>query len=126
VNVPDHHPPDRRQRIPRDEPFLEALFGAMCRDLFVLPGETFVEQAQRWTEALGFTTSLGPRDQQEWLHAADVTMKHFAAIHSLLMRKRRDVPRHRRVQHSQDFLIHAKAMQDARLRYELLRQSRTS
>jgi hypothetical protein len=136
VNVPDHHPPghhppdrsppNRHQPIPRDEPFLEALFGVLCRDLFVLPGETFVDQAQRWTDALGFVASLGPRDQPEWLQAADVTMKHFAAVHSLLMRKRQDVPRHRRVQHSQDFLVRAKAMQDARLRYELLRHSRIS
>jgi hypothetical protein len=114
----------RRYPIPRDEPFLEDLFAAMCRDLFMLPGENFVDQARRWTDALGFVASLGPRNQEEWLQAADVTVKHFAAIHSLLMRKRRDVPRHRRAQYCQDFLTCAKAMQDARLRYELLRQSR--
>jgi hypothetical protein len=126
VDLPDRCPADRRQPIPRDEPFLEEVFGAMCQNLFVLPGETFVDQARRWTDALGFTASLRPRDQQEWLGAADVTMKHFAAIYSLLMRKRSDIPRHRRAQHCQQFLIRAKAMHDARLRYELLRQTRTS
>jgi hypothetical protein len=97
----------------------------MCRDLFVLPGETFVDRARRWTDALGFAASLKPRGQQEWLQAADVTMKQFSAIHSLVMRRRRGITRQRRAQHDRDFLAHAKAMQDARVRYNLLRQSRT-
>ena len=41
------------------------------------------------------------------------------------MRKRRDISARQRAQYEQDFLEHAKAMQDARLRYDLLRQSRT-
>jgi hypothetical protein len=115
----------RHYPIPPDNPFLESLFGSMCRHLFVLPGETFVDQARRWTDALGFTASLQPRDQEEWLQAADVTMKQFSAIHSLVMRKRRGISRAQRCQYDQDFLANAKAMQDARLRYDLLRKSRT-
>jgi hypothetical protein len=101
------------------------LFGAMCRDLFVLPGESFVDRASRWTDALGFAASLKPRDQQEWLQAADVTMQQFSAIYSLVMRKRRGIARQQRSRYDQDFLVHAKAMQDARLRYNLLWKSRT-
>lgn len=115
----------RRQQIPADDPFLEALFSAICKNLFVLPGETFVDQARRWADALHFTAALRPRDQQEWLQAADVTIEQFSAIHSLVMRKRRDISPKQRAKHEQDFLEHAKAMQDARLRYDLLRQSRT-
>jgi head-tail adaptor len=114
----------RRQQIPSDNPFLEALFSAICKTLFVLPGETFVDQVRRWTDALQFTAALRPRDQQEWLQAADVTIEQFSAIHSLVMRKRRDISAKQRARHEQDFLEHAKAMQDARLRYDLLRQSR--
>jgi hypothetical protein len=114
----------RRQQIPPDDPFLEALFSAICRNLFVLPGETFVDQARRWTDALHFTVALHPRTQQEWLQAADVTIEQFSAIYSLVMRKRRGIPPKQRAKHEQDFLEHAKAMQDARLRYDLLRQSR--
>ena len=91
----------------------------------MLPGETFVDQARRWTDALGFAASMKPRDQQEWLQAADVTMKQFSAIHSLVLRRRRGISRQQRARHDQDFLTHAKAMQDARLRYDLLRKSRT-
>jgi head-tail adaptor len=115
----------RRQPIPSDDPFLEALFGAMCRNLFVLPGESFVDQARRWTDALRFTAALRPRDQQEWLQAADVTIEQFSAIHCLVMRRRRDITAKQRSQHDRDFLAHAKAMHDARLRYDLLRKSRT-
>jgi hypothetical protein len=115
-----------RQPVPPDDPFLESLFSAMCRDLFVLPGETFVDRARRWTDALGFAASLRPRDQQEWLQAADVTMKQFSAIHSLVLRRQRRLTRHQRARHDLDFLAHADAMQDARKRYDLLRQSRTA
>jgi head-tail adaptor len=114
-----------RQQIPQDDPFLEVLFSAICRTLFVLPGETFVDQARRWTDALRFTAALNPRNEQEWLRAADVTIEQFSAIHSLVMRKRRDISPKQRAKHERDFLEHAKAMQDARLRYDLLRQSRT-
>ncbi len=115
----------RRPQIPPDDPFLEALFSAICKNLFVLPGETFVDEARRWTEALNFTAALRPRSQQEWLQAADVTIEQFSAIHSLVLRKRRDISTRQRAKHEQAFLEHAKAMQDARLRYDLLRQSRT-
>lgn len=105
---------------------MERLFGAMCQRLFILPGETFVDQIGRWTDALRFTGLLKPRDQQEWLRAADVTMKQFSAVHSLLMRKRKGITTRQRQKHSQDFLDRAKAMQDARLHYDLLRKSRAS
>jgi predicted component of type VI protein secretion system len=94
----------------------------MCRDLFVLPGETFVDRARRWTDALGFVVALHPRNQQEWLQAADVTMKQFSAIYSLVMRRQRGLSRLQRAGYDLDFLAHAKAMQEARERYELLRQ----
>ena len=106
-----------------DDPFLEALFSAMCRNLCAVPGETFVDQVRRWLDAWHFTVSLKPRDQQEWLQAADVTMNQFFAIHSLVMRKKKGTTERQRTRHDQDFLAYAKAMQDARLRYDLLRRS---
>jgi head-tail adaptor len=125
MSLRDRRNASRRQQIPADDPFLEALFSAICRNLFVLPGETFVDQARRWTDALHFTAALRPRNQQEWLQAADVTVEQFSAIYNLVMRKRRDISAKQRARYEQDFLTHAKAMQDARLRYDLLRQSRT-
>ena len=106
--------------------FMESLFGSMCRNLPVLPNEGFIDQVRRWTDALHFTAALKPRSEQEWLHAADVTMKQFSAIHSLVMRKRRGITQKQRARYDQDFLIHAKAMQDARLLYDILRQSRAA
>jgi hypothetical protein len=120
-----HNQPAARPPIPQDDPFLESLFAAMCQCLFVLPGETFVDRVRRWSDAWGFAASLQPRSQQEWLHAADVTMKQFAAVHSLILRKRRGITRTQRARHDQDFIVKAKAMQDARLRYDLLWKSRT-
>jgi hypothetical protein len=110
---------------PVDDAFLEALVSALCRDLFVLPGETFVDQVRRWTDALAFAAALKPRDRQEWLQAADVTMKQFAAIQSLVLRKRRGITRRQRAAHEHDFLRRAREMQDARLRYDLLWKSQT-
>ena len=109
-----------------DDPFLETLFGAMCRDLLALPGESFVDQAARWTDALRFTASLKPRDQQEWLRAADVTIKQFSAVYSLVMRKQKGITAKQRLRYDKDFLLHAKAMQNARLRYDLMRKSDAS
>ncbi len=103
---------------------MERLFGALCGTLFRLPGETFVDEAARWMDALTFMAALQPRDEREWLVAADVTMKQFSAAHSLLMRKRKGISARQRLQHGQDFLDRAKAMHDARLRYDLLRTSR--
>ncbi len=101
---------------------MERLFGAMCRNLSILPGETFVEQAERWTVALRFAASLKPRDQQEWLRAADVTVKQFFAMYSLALRRRQDITAKQRHKYGQEFLLHAKALRDARLRYDLLRK----
>lgn len=124
----DERPPSANQPShgPVDDAFLETLFGAMCRTLIPLPGENFVDRAARWTDALHFTASLKPRDRNEWLRAADVTMKQFSAVHSLVMRKRKGITPKQRLRYDQDFLTHAKAMQDARLRYDLLRKSGTS
>jgi len=124
----DELPPsaDWPPQTPRDDPFLETLFGAMCRNLLPLPGENFVDQAGRWMDALRFTASLKPRDSPEWLRAADVTMKQFSALYSLVMRKQKGITAKQRLRHDQDFLSHAKAMQDARLRYDPLRKSRAS
>ena len=97
----------------------------MCRTIAVIPGESFVGQVQRWTDALRFTVSLKPRNEQEWLQAADVTMKQFSAVHSLSMRKKKGITRQQRLRHDQEFMAHAKAMQDARLRYDLMRKTKT-
>jgi len=125
VNLRDQQPADRHYPVPPDDPFLESLFATMCRGLFVLPGETFIDQARRWADALRFTVALKPRDEQEWVRAADVTMKQFGAIHSLVMRKRRGITAAQRSLHDQNFLARAKEMQDARLRYDLLWKSRS-
>jgi hypothetical protein len=98
----------------------------MCQSLLALPGENFVDQAGRWIDALRATALLKPRDRREWLQAADVTMKQFSAVYSLVMRKQRGLTAKQRLRYNQDFLLYAKAMQDARLRYDLLRKSRTS
>ncbi len=105
---------------------MERVFGALCATLFGLPGETFVDEAARWMDALTFMAALKPRNEREWLMAADITMKQVSAVHSLLMRKRKGVTATQRLQHGQDFLDRAKAMQDARLHYDLLRSSRAS
>jgi hypothetical protein len=125
TTLQEKRPTSRPQPGPHDDPFLESLFATMCQNLFVLPGETFVDQARRWTDALQFTAALKPRNPREWLHASDVTMKQFSAIHSLVMRKRRGLSQKQRSRHDQDFLENAKAMQDARLHYDLMRKSRT-
>lgn len=109
-----------------DDPFLETLLGAMCRALLPLPGENFVDQAARWTDALRFTAALKPRNQREWLRAADVTMKQFSALYSLVMRKQKGITATQRQRYDRHFLAEAKAMQDARLRYDLLRKSTAS
>ncbi len=121
-----HHqrPADWPDPGPQDNLFLETLFAAMCRNLFVLPGETLVDQAHRWIDALRFAASLKPRDEPEWLQAVDVTTKQFSAIHSLVMCRRKGVSQKQRLRHDQDFLINVTAMQDARLRYDLMRKSR--
>jgi hypothetical protein len=111
---------------PADSPFLEVLFATLCQSLVVMPGETFVDQVRRWDAALSYTAALHPRDKQEWLRAADVTIKQFSAIHSLAQRKRRGISQKQRSQYDHDFLVHAAAMQDARLRYDMAWKSRAA
>ncbi len=65
--------------------------------------------------------ALKPRNEQEWLQAADVTTKQFEALHSLELYRRKGSSAKQRLAYATDFVHHAKAMQDARLRYELLR-----
>ena len=98
----------------------------MCESLFVLPGETFVDQARRWIDALYFTALLKPRDQREWLCAADVTLKQYAAVYSLVMQKRKGITAAQRQKHSRDYIDRAKAMQDARRHYDLIWAPRQS
>jgi hypothetical protein len=105
---------------------MEQLFGAMCRNICPLPGESFVGLAGRWIEALHCAAALKPRDQQEWRRAAEVTMQQFYAAYSLVMRRNKGITGQQRMQHGQNFLRHAKAMHDARLRYDLLRTSGTA
>ncbi len=117
-------PASRPSQDPQDDPFLESLFSAMCRNLSAVSDETFVDQVRDWLDAWHFTVSLKPRDQQEWLQAADVAMNQCFAVHSLVMREKKGTTAPQRMRHNQDFLAYAKAMRDARLRYDLLRRSR--
>jgi hypothetical protein len=111
---------------PRDDPFMELLFSAMCQNIAALPGENFVDRARRWTAALSCAASLNPVDQPEWLRAADVTMAQFLAVYSLAMRDRQGISAKQRRKHGEDFVRHTKAMRDARLRYHRLRKFRTA
>jgi hypothetical protein len=111
---------------PRDDLFMELLFGAMCRNIAALPGEAFVDRARRWTAALSCAASLKPSDQQEWLRAADVTMAQFFAVYSLVMRDRHGISATQRLKHGEDFVLHTKAMRDAWLRYDRLRNFRAA
>jgi hypothetical protein len=111
---------------PQDDPFMERLLRAMCQNIPALPGETFVDEARRWVAVLKATASLKPRDQPEWLRAADVTMAQFFAVHSLLMQDFPGISAKQRLKRGQDFVLHTKAMRDARVRYDLLRTSRAA
>jgi hypothetical protein len=102
---------------------MEQLFGAMCRTIDPLPDEDFAGLAGRWVEALRCVAALKARNQEEWLLAADVTMMQFYAAYSLTMRRHKGISGKQRRQYGQDFLRQAKAMHDARLRYDLLRKS---
>lgn len=97
----------------------------MCRNLSALPGESFVGQLGRWDEALRFAASLEPRDQQEWLRAADVTVKHFFAAYILVLRDGQGITAKQRQKHDQDFVFQMKALKDARLRYNMMRKTRS-
>ena len=109
---------------PQDDPFLESLFSTLGRSLFALPGETFVDQVRRWMNAWSYTVSLKPRNRPEWLQAIEVTTYQFAAVYSLVLRKRKGISQKQRMRYGQDFLTAIKAMTDARMRYDLLRTSR--
>ena len=109
---------------PADNPFLEALFGAICRTLVPLPGENVVDQMGRWTVALRFTAAMKPRNPQEWLHAADVTMKQFSAVYSLVMRKQGDISDDQRKHYDQEFLVRTDAMVKAQAAYNRMRASK--
>jgi hypothetical protein len=95
----------------------------MCQNLVTLPGEAFVYRVRRWTQALRFTAALKPRNEQEWMQAADVTTKQFCAVYSLVMRRHKSNSPKQRLKHGQDYLVHVKAIREARFRYELLRKS---
>jgi hypothetical protein len=106
---------------PRDNPFLERLFAAMCRSVYVLPGETFVDQARRWMAALRAMAALDPRDEREWLLASDVAMKHLFAEHSLILSKAKGVRVKQRQRHGNEFIVKARNLHAAQLRYDLAR-----
>jgi hypothetical protein len=105
---------------------MERLLRAMCQNIPAMPGETFVDEARRWVAVLKATASLKPRDQPEWLRAADVTMAQFFAVHSLVMQEFPGTSSKQRLKREQDFVLHTKAMRDARQRYDLLRKSRAA
>jgi hypothetical protein len=105
---------------------MELLFASMCQNIRALPGETFVDVAGRWIAALRCAASLQPRDQAEWLRAADVTMAESFAGYSLVMRDRQGISAKQRLKHENDLVVHTRAMRDARLRYDRLRTSRAA
>jgi len=106
---------------PRDDPFLERLFATMCRHIYVLKGETFVDLARRWMEALRFMAALKPRTEHEWLLASDVTMKHMFALHSLALGRAKGVTMKQRLKHGRDFIANARTLHAAQLHYDLIR-----
>ena len=112
--------------VPQDDPFMERLFAAMCRNVPALPGDTFVDEARRWIAALNCAASLKPRDQAEWLQAADVATQQFFAVYSLVMQQLETTTSKQRLKHAQNFVLHQQAMRDARHRYDLLRKSRAA
>jgi hypothetical protein len=118
-------PPPPRERPdpaePRDDPFLERLFATMCKHIYVLRGETFVDQARRWLDTFTFMAALQPRTEREWLLASDVAMKHLFAQHSLALGRARGVRMKQRMQHGKDFIAHARTLHAAQLRYDLIR-----
>jgi hypothetical protein len=116
-------PAGRPAPVPRDDPFLELLFGTMCQSLLALPGESFAARAGRWTDALRFTATLKPRNQQEWLHAADVTTQRYSALYSLVMQRREGATAKQRLKHGADFLRQVQAVHRAQRRYDLLRNT---
>ena len=105
---------------------MERLLRAMCQNIPALPGETFVDEARRWVALLKATASLKPRDQPEWLRAADVTMAQFFAVHSLVMQKLPGASAKQQLKRGQDFALHTRAMLEAKVRYDRLRKSRAA
>jgi hypothetical protein len=108
---------------PPDDLFMERLFGAMCQNVPGLPGETFVDETRRWVAVLTAMASLKPRDQPEWLRAAEVAMAQSFAAYSLVMQDFPGISAKQRLKCGRDFDLHTKAMRNARQRYDLLRQS---
>jgi hypothetical protein len=109
-----------------DDLFMEQLFSAMCQNILALPGEIFVDEARRWVAALNCAASLKPRTQPEWLRAAEVTMAQFYAVYSQVMRDWPGISAKQRLSHGEDVVIHTRSMRAARLRYDLLRNSRAA
>jgi len=105
----------------QDNPFLEVLLAAVCKSIPLRRHESFVDQARRWTEALAAMIALQPNTRHEWYLAAEVAMKQFAALHSLALYQRKGATGKARQKNGLEFISLAKAMQDAMLRYELIR-----
>lgn len=109
-----------------DNPFLEILYDSVCRELHVLPGEDFVEQVRRWCNALRVMDDLKPRTRHEWFLAADVTIKQFDALHSLIEYQRESPKSRTRMKSGMAFVAKTKTMQDALNHYESLRKASDS
>jgi len=105
----------------QDNPFLEVLLAAVCKAIPSRRDESFVDQARRWTEALAAMTALQPNTRYQWYMAAEVARKQFAALHSLALYQRKGASAKNKQKHGLDFIELTKAMQDALLRYDLLR-----
>ena len=109
----------------QDDPFLEVLLEMICRDIYVLRGETFVDQARRWTEVLRVITELDPRNRHEWFLAAEVTRMRFAALHSLaLYEAAREGTKIKR-KHGLTMATRTLEMQETMRRYERVQKLRT-
>jgi hypothetical protein len=124
MTVFGHPPPTDEQpepTEPEDDPFLERLFATMCRHVYVLKGETFVDQVRRWLDALSFMGALKPRTEHEWLLASDVAMKHLFALHSLALGRGKGVSIKQRLKHGREFIAHARTMHAAQLHYDMMR-----
>jgi len=107
---------------PKDDPFLERLFGVMCAHIPARKGETFVDQVRHWYGALRCMADLQPDTRAELLLAADVTMKNQFAM-DVLARGKGPAGRQRQ-QQSREFIIRAQELHDAQLQYELLKSRR--
>lgn len=111
--------PDDRVPPPVDDPFMERLFGIMCRHIPVRRNDTFVDEVRRWYETLRFMAALRPRTVDECLLAADVSIKNQFVLETLA-RGRTEAGRRRRMQ-SREFMSRTRDLNASQLHYDVIR-----